>query len=131
MGTKLVQHEYGDVAAFETDLKFVFDNCRTFNAPSTVYFQQADSLDCFCTNLFEKLREHGMLMPFDRDPDYTEDKKMYTEHNDDDNGDGNIDVNIDVGATIYTSSNYDECRQSSRVDEARDYWQNYNLWSVQ
>jgi len=51
------KNQYKSKAEFAADLKLMFDNCRTYNPPSTPYYQLANELEAFCMPKVEAIRD--------------------------------------------------------------------------
>ena len=50
------------LSAFESDLQLIFDNCRRYNEATSIYAAAATTLDKWRSTVFQRLREHGLLL---------------------------------------------------------------------
>lgn len=55
MSERLKSDYYGTKKLFESDMKKIFTNCRTYNGPDTEYYKCANTVERF---FFNKLKEH-------------------------------------------------------------------------
>lgn len=57
MNQKLAGGDYASKADFETDLHLIFDNCKQYNQPETIYYKSATQLQTFIKPYMEKLKD--------------------------------------------------------------------------
>lgn len=57
MNQKLNNNQYFSKSEFETDLNLIFDNCKQYNQPETIYYKSANQLQSFIKPYIEKLKD--------------------------------------------------------------------------
>jgi hypothetical protein len=88
MAAKLDGGEYRYVFAFESDLQLIFDNCRRYNEATSIYAAAATTLDQWRSTVFQRLREHGLLLQMSshEGSDIEEEEEEEEEEEDSDTG---------------------------------------------
>lgn len=58
---KVEGDSYDSVASFESDLGLIFQNCKFYNEPGSVYYKCALKLERFCNDKITNLRRQLAL----------------------------------------------------------------------